>query len=145
MYPLHDLLGFLPRCRYRSEGRETGGHRPSPLQGMRHLRRGVPPPLHRYGGGAGGKGGGGMTITKPTMGRAVALNWAALVAEAMRQTHPDVVAAYPITPQTLIVENFSQFVANGQVDTQFVAVESEHAALSVCIGEIGRASCRERG
>lgn len=56
------------------------------------------------------------------------------VAEAMRQTNPDVVAAYPITPQTEIVMTFSEFVADGLVDTEFVAVESEHAALSACIG-----------
>ncbi|MFH1140091.1 MAG: pyruvate ferredoxin oxidoreductase [Chloroflexota bacterium] len=52
----------------------------------------------------------------------------------MRQTNPDVVAAYPITPSTIMVEKFSEFVANGQVDTEFVAVESEHSAMSACIG-----------
>jgi len=46
----------------------------------------------------------------------------------------DVVAAYPITPQTIIVERFSEYVADGEVDTEFVAVESEHSALSSCIG-----------
>jgi TPP-dependent indolepyruvate ferredoxin oxidoreductase alpha subunit len=51
------------------------------------------------------------------------------VAEAMRQINPDVVAAYPITPQTEIVQIFSSFVANGKVDTEFVTVESEHSAL----------------
>jgi len=56
------------------------------------------------------------------------------VAEAMRQMNPDVVAAYPITPQTEIVMRFSDFVANGEVDTEFIAVESEHAAMSSCIG-----------
>ncbi|MBI4308072.1 MAG: pyruvate ferredoxin oxidoreductase [Chloroflexi bacterium] len=72
--------------------------------------------------------------TQPATGRAVALNGAMLVAHAMRQVHPDVVACYPITPQTIITETFSEFVANGEVQTEFVAVESEHAALSVCIG-----------
>jgi len=56
------------------------------------------------------------------------------VAEAMRQVNPDVVAAYPITPQTEIVQTFSNFVADGLVDTEFIAVESEHAAMSCCIG-----------
>ena len=56
------------------------------------------------------------------------------VAEAMRQTNPDVVAAYPITPSTTTVEKFSEFVANGEVDTEFMAVESEHSAMSACIG-----------
>ncbi len=63
-----------------------------------------------------------------------ALTGARAVAEAMRQVNPDVVAAYPITPSTPIVEAFSSMVANGQVDTEFVAVESEHSALSACIG-----------
>ncbi len=55
-------------------------------------------------------------------------------AQAMRQINPDVVAAFPITPSTQIVEDFSAFVANGQVDTEFVTVESEHSAMSACIG-----------
>ena len=55
-------------------------------------------------------------------------------AYATKQVNPDVVAAYPITPQTIIVERFSEYVADGEVDTEFVAVESEHSALSSCIG-----------
>jgi len=53
---------------------------------------------------------------------------------ATKQVNPDVVAAYPITPQTIIVERFSEYVADGEVDTEFVAVESEHSALSTCVG-----------
>ncbi len=64
----------------------------------------------------------------------MALDGAQAAAEAMRQINPDVVAAYPITPQTEIVQKFSQFVADGLVDTEFVPVESEHAAMSACIG-----------
>jgi len=56
------------------------------------------------------------------------------VAYATKQVNPDVVAAYPITPQTIIVERFSEYVADGEVDTEFVAVESEHSALSSCVG-----------
>ena len=56
------------------------------------------------------------------------------VATAMKQINPDVVAAFPITPSTEIPQYFSTFVANGQVDTEFVAVESEHSAMSACIG-----------
>ncbi|KPJ68418.1 pyruvate ferredoxin oxidoreductase [candidate division WOR-1 bacterium DG_54_3] len=56
------------------------------------------------------------------------------MAEAMRQINPDVVAAYPITPATEIVMIFSGFVADGLVDTEFVAVESEHSAMSACVG-----------
>jgi pyruvate ferredoxin oxidoreductase alpha subunit len=55
-------------------------------------------------------------------------------AEVMRQVNPDVVAAYPITPQTSTVQTFSQFVADGEVDTEFIRVESEHSAMSACIG-----------
>ena len=74
-----------------------------------------------------------MNVTR-VKGVVKALEGDNAVAEAMRQINPDVVAAYPITPQTEIVMTFSEFVANGQVDTEFVAVESEHAALSACIG-----------
>ena len=55
-------------------------------------------------------------------------------ATAMKQINPDVVAAFPITPSTEIPQYFSTFVDNGQVDTEFVAVESEHSAMSACIG-----------
>ncbi len=56
------------------------------------------------------------------------------MAVAMKQINPDVVAAFPITPSTEVPQYFSTFVSNGQVDTEFVAVESEHSALSACIG-----------
>ncbi len=59
------------------------------------------------------------------------------VAEAMRQMNPDVCAAYPITPQTELMEKFSQFVSDGLVKTELVLAESEHSAMSACIG----ASC----
>ena len=55
-------------------------------------------------------------------------------ATAMKQINPDVVAAFPITPSTEIPQYFSTFVSNGMVDTEFVAVESEHSAMSACIG-----------
>ncbi|MEO0087274.1 MAG: pyruvate ferredoxin oxidoreductase [candidate division WOR-3 bacterium] len=55
------------------------------------------------------------------------------IAYAMKQINPDVVAAYPITPSTEIVQIFSSYVADGVIDTEFVAVESEHSALSACI------------
>ena len=63
----------------------------------------------------------------------VALTGNEAVALSMKQINPDVVAAYPITPQTEIV-SFSSFVANGQVDTEFVTVESEHSAMSATVG-----------
>ena len=55
-------------------------------------------------------------------------------ATAMKQINPDVVAAFPITPSTEIPQYFSTFVSNGAVDTEFVAVESEHSAMSACVG-----------
>ena len=54
--------------------------------------------------------------------------------QALRQAQIDVVAAYPITPSTPIVENYGSYVANGYVDGEFVMVESEHAAMSGCVG-----------
>lgn len=56
------------------------------------------------------------------------------IAIAMRQINPDVMPAFPITPSTEIPQYFSQFVANGQVDTEFIPVESEHSAMSAAIG-----------
>ena len=60
------------------------------------------------------------------------------VAEVVRLCKPGVISAYPITPQTHIVEELAQMVANGQLKSQFVNVESEHSAASVVL-EIGRA------
>ena len=57
-----------------------------------------------------------------------------MIAHAFRQVDPDVVAAYPITPQTIIVERFAKFVADGLVHTEYVQVESEHSAMSASIG-----------
>jgi len=62
------------------------------------------------------------------------LNGDEAAAYATKQVDPDVVAAYPITPQTIIVERFSEYVADGLVHSEFVAVESEHSALSSCVG-----------
>jgi pyruvate ferredoxin oxidoreductase alpha subunit len=56
------------------------------------------------------------------------------VAEAVAQADCDVIAAYPITPQTHIVEHLSELVADGHLDAEFVPVESEHSAMSVCCG-----------
>ena len=65
--------------------------------------------------------------------KVLALNGDEAVAYAVKQSDVDVVAAYPITPQTIIVERFSEYVANGEVDTEFICVESEHSALSACL------------
>jgi pyruvate ferredoxin oxidoreductase alpha subunit len=63
----------------------------------------------------------------------LAMNGDEAVAYAVKQSDVDVVAAYPVTPQTIIVERFSEYVANGEVDTEFVCVESEHSAMSACV------------
>lgn len=56
------------------------------------------------------------------------------VAYAAKQSKVDIVAAYPITPQTIMVERFSKYVADGEVQTEYVCVESEHSAMSACVG-----------
>ncbi|MFZ2331477.1 MAG: pyruvate ferredoxin oxidoreductase [Atribacterota bacterium] len=53
---------------------------------------------------------------------------------ALKQINPDVVAAYPITPQTELVQSFSEYVADGLVNTELITVESEHSAMSACVG-----------
>ena len=63
----------------------------------------------------------------------MALNGDEAVAYAAKQSDVDVVAAYPITPQTIIVERFSEYVANGEVQTEFICTESEHSAIAACI------------
>lgn len=71
----------------------------------------------------------GATITKT-----VAVTGNTAVAEAFRQINPDVMGAYPITPSTEIMQQYTSFVSNGKVDTEIVLVESEHSAMSACIG-----------
>ena len=56
------------------------------------------------------------------------------VAEAVRLCRPQVVSAYPITPQTHIVEALADFVANGKLDAEYITVENELSALSACVG-----------
>ncbi len=68
------------------------------------------------------------------MGKIVAVTGNEACAEALRQINPDVCAAYPITPATDLMQRFSGFVNNGKVDTVLVLVESEHSAMSACIG-----------
>lgn len=63
------------------------------------------------------------------------------IATAMRQINPDVFAMFPITPSTEIPQFYAQYVADGRVDTEFITVESEHSALSACMGAQA-AGCR---
>lgn len=64
----------------------------------------------------------------------LALTGAYAGAEALKQINPDVMAVYPITPQTPIIEAYSKFKSDGEVDTEVIHVESEHSALSACVG-----------
>ena len=62
-----------------------------------------------------------------------AVNGDEAVALAVKQADVDVVAAYPITPQTIIVEKLSEYVANHEVETEYVCTESEHSAMAACL------------
>ncbi|MFN3568144.1 MAG: transketolase C-terminal domain-containing protein [Caldimicrobium sp.] len=68
------------------------------------------------------------------MGKRVAKEVSIAVAEAVGQCKVDVISAYPITPQTHIVEHLADMVNNGELKAEYIPVESEHAALSACIG-----------
>jgi pyruvate ferredoxin oxidoreductase alpha subunit len=68
------------------------------------------------------------------MGKRVGMEVSIAAAEAVKQANVDVISAYPITPQTHVVEHLSELVANGELDAEFFCVESEHSALSVCLG-----------
>ncbi|MCX6640968.1 MAG: pyruvate ferredoxin oxidoreductase [bacterium] len=68
------------------------------------------------------------------MPQILALTGNEAVAYAMKQINPDVVAAYPITPQTSMMQKFADFVAGGEVDSEMVLVESEHSAMSATLG-----------
>ena len=68
--------------------------------------------------------------TETRMGMEVSL----AIGEIVRMVNTDVVAAYPITPQTHIVEHLAELVANGKLDADFITVESEHSAMSACLG-----------
>lgn len=68
------------------------------------------------------------------MGKRVGIEVSLAVSEAVKLCNADVVAAYPITPQTHIVEHLSELCASGELDAEFVCVESEHSAMSACLG-----------
>src|ERR1035437_7201947 len=56
------------------------------------------------------------------------------VSEAVKLAKTEVIAAYPITPQTHIAEHLAELVANGELDAEYIPVESEHSAMSACLG-----------
>jgi len=68
------------------------------------------------------------------MGKRIGIEVSLAAAEAVKMANTDVIAAYPITPQTHIVEHLSELVADGELDAEFTPVESEHSAMSVCCG-----------
>ena len=68
------------------------------------------------------------------MGKRVGIEVSLAIAEAAKMADVDVVAAYPITPQTHIVERLAELVANGDLDAEYIPVESEHSAMSACLG-----------
>jgi len=68
------------------------------------------------------------------MGKRIGKEVSIAAADAVKMANVDVIAAYPITPQTHIVEHLSELVANGELDAEFIPVESEHSAMSVCCG-----------
>jgi len=68
------------------------------------------------------------------MAKRVGIEVSLAVAEAVKLANADVVAAYPITPQTHIVEHLAELVANGELDAEYIPVESEHSAMSACLG-----------
>ncbi len=75
-----------------------------------------------------------MSTAKVAKQTATGLTGNSAVAYAMMQINPDVCGAYPITPSTTVIEEFSSYVADGRVDTGLITVESEHSAMSACIG-----------
>jgi len=68
------------------------------------------------------------------MAKRIGMEVSIAAAEAVALTDVDVIAAYPITPQTHIVEHLSELVASGHLDAEFIPVESEHSAMSTCVG-----------
>jgi pyruvate ferredoxin oxidoreductase alpha subunit len=76
----------------------------------------------------------GISLGKNCIKDIFALTSNHAVAYAVKSLDVDVIASYPITPQTTIVEKLAEFVANGELDAEFVNVESEHSALSVILG-----------
>ena len=68
------------------------------------------------------------------MGKRIGIEVSIAIAEAMKLTRTECIAAYPITPQTHIVEHLSEIVNDGDLDAEFIPVESEHTAMSVCCG-----------
>ena len=68
------------------------------------------------------------------MAKRVGIEISVAIGEAVKLANADVIAAYPITPQTHIVEHLAELVADGELDAEYIPVESEHSAMSACLG-----------
>ncbi len=68
------------------------------------------------------------------MAKRVGMEVSVAIGEVVAMTNTDVIPAYPITPQTHIVEHLAELVANGELDAEYIPVESEHSVMSACIG-----------
>ena len=68
------------------------------------------------------------------MTKRVGMEVSIAVAEMVKMADVDVVAVYPITPQTHVVEHLAELVADGELDAEYIPVESEHSAMSACLG-----------
>ncbi len=68
------------------------------------------------------------------MAKRVGMEVSVAIGEVVKLANADVIAAYPITPQTHIVEHLAELVANGELDAEFIPVESEHSVMSACLG-----------
>ncbi|MFH1874830.1 MAG: hypothetical protein ABH859_06575 [Pseudomonadota bacterium] len=68
------------------------------------------------------------------MSKRIGLEVSLAVSEAAKMARTEVVAAYPITPQTHIVESLAEMIAEGELDAEYICVESEHSAMSACLG-----------
>ncbi|MBA7657298.1 Pyruvate synthase subunit PorA [subsurface metagenome] len=68
------------------------------------------------------------------MAKRVGMEVSIAIGEVVKLANADVIAAYPITPQTHIVEHLAELVADGELDAQYIPVESEHSAMSACLG-----------
>jgi pyruvate ferredoxin oxidoreductase alpha subunit len=70
------------------------------------------------------------------MAKRVGIETSVAISDAAAACDVDVIAAYPITPQTHIVEHLADLVANGELDAEYIPVESEHSAMSACLGSV---------
>ena len=156
LHPVRQLRSLLPRSRGQARGRRLRGI-DRLLQGLRHLRQGVPHRLDEDDRGVAMSAAGPRRGCAPSGGSAAAaaasvgvhqlnardgthprgkpmlLTGNHAVAWAARLARPKVVPLYPITPQTPILEKITEFQANGEFDAEVITPESEHSVMAACI------------